>query len=270
MIGWLGGNAWLAYLGIGAVVGFAAGLLGIGGGMVMVPMLAFIFGAQGIAPELRLHLALGTALATVVFTAMSSVRAHHAYGAVDWRVALAIAPGIVCGAFGAGFLAGLIPARPLAVIFTLLVLSAGTQMLFDLKPRTKRPLPGLPGLFAAGAIIGGISSLLSAGGAFLSIPFLAWCSVPLRRAVGTAAAIGFPIAVAGTAGYVLQGLRAGGLPAWTVGYVYLPALGLIVLTSMLAAPLGARLTHRLPVRRIRFVFAAILYAMAVRMLAAFW
>lgn len=270
MAQWLAGHWWLAYLAIGAVVGFAAGLLGIGGGMVMVPMLVFVFEAQGIAAEQRLHLALGTAIATIIFTSLSSVRAHHGYGAVDWPIARAMSPGIVAGSFSAALLAGLIPTRPLAMTFAVLVFYAATQMLLDLRPKTTRPLPGRAGLFAAGAVIGGVSSLLSAGGAFLSIPFLAWRSVPLRRAIGTAAANGFPIAVAGTAGYVLQGLRTAGLPAWTLGYVYLPALALVVATSMLVAPLGARLAHRLAMKRLRLVFAVLLYAMAAKMVAGLW
>ena len=122
----------------------------------------------------------------------------------------------------------------------------------------------------AGAVIGGISSLMAAGGAFLCIPFLAWCSVPLRRAIGTAAAVGLPIAAAGTAGYVLQGLRADGLPSASLGYVYLPALLLVAAASMLAAPWGARVAHRLPVKRLRIVFALVLYAVAARMLAGLW
>lgn len=217
-----------------------------------------------------LHLALGTSMATIVFTSLSSVRAHHAYAAVEWPVARAIAPGIMAGAFAAALVAGLIPTRPLAVMFTCLVFYAATQMFFDLRPKSTRPLPGKPGLFLAGAIIGGVSSLLSAGGAFLSIPFLAWRGVALRRAIGTAAAIGFPIALAGSAGYVLQGLRAHGLPAGSLGFVHLPALVLVVATSMLAAPLGARLAHRLSVKRLRLFFALFLYAMALRMLAGLW
>jgi uncharacterized membrane protein YfcA len=156
------------------------------------------------------------------------------------------------------------------LLFTALVFYAATQMFFDLRPKTVRPLPGKPGLFAAGAIIGAISSLLSAGGAFLSIPFLAWCGVPLRRAIGSAAAVGFPIAVAGTAGYVIQGLRVQELPPASAGFVYLPALGWIVIASMLVAPLGAKLAHRLPVKRLRLLFAFMLYLLALRMLAGFW
>jgi uncharacterized membrane protein YfcA len=261
---------WLVYLALGAVVGFLAGLLGIGGGAVVVPMLVFVFTAQGLPAEHTLHIALGTAMATIMFTSLSSMRAHHGHGAVDWSIARAMAPGILAGSFCAALLAGFIPTRPLAVMFTLLVFYAATQILLDLRPKSTRELPGTAGLFGAGAVIGGISSLMAAGGAFLCIPFLAWCSVPLRRAIGTAAAVGLPIAAAGTAGYVLQGLRADGLPSASLGYVYLPALLLVAAASMLAAPWGARVAHRLPVKRLRIVFALVLYAVAARMLAGLW
>jgi uncharacterized membrane protein YfcA len=261
---------WPAYLAIGAAVGFLAGLLGIGGGAVMVPMLVFVFTAQGLPDEHILHIALGTAMATIMFTSIASMRAHHAHGAVDWSIARALAPGVLAGSFSAALLAGFVPTRPLAVIFTALVFYAATQILFDLRPKNARELPGAAGLFGAGAVIGGVSSLLAAGGAFLCIPFLAWCSVPLRRAIGTATAVGLPIALAGAAGYVLQGSFTEGLPDWTVGYVYLPALILVSLASMLAAPWGARVAHRLPVKRLRTVFAILLYAVAARMLASLW
>lgn len=270
MATWFPQHWFLAYLGIGALTGFAAGLLGIGGGAIMVPMLVFVFTGQDIAVEHRLHLALGTAMATIIFTSLSSTRAHHSFGAVDWRIARAMAPGILTGAFVAALIAGFVPTRPLALIFSTVVVYAATATFFDLRPKETRPLPGTGGFFGAGAVIGGIASLGSVGGAFLTIPFLAWCSVPLRRAIGTAAAIGFPIALAGTAGYVLQGMRAQGLPAGSLGYVYLPALLLVVATSMLAAPVGARLAHRLPVKRLRLVLALVLYALAAKMLAGLW
>jgi uncharacterized membrane protein YfcA len=155
-------------------------------------------------------------------------------------------------------------------MFTAVVFYAATQILLDLRPKRSRELPGGLGLFTAGATIGGVASLVAAGGAFLCIPFLAWCRVPLRRAIGTAAAIGLPIALAGTLGYVLQGLRAEGLPSPTLGYVYLPALVLVVATSMAAAPLGARVAHRLPVKQLRIIFALLLYVLAVRMLVSVW
>src|SRR5919204_2126846 len=261
---------WAVYLAIGVAVGFFAGLLGIGGGAVMVPMLVLAFRAQGFASEHVLHIALATSLATIVLTSLSSVRAHHAHDAVDWKIARAMSPGMLAGSFGAGLLAGLIPTRPLAALFTALVFYAATQFLFDLRPKSTRKLPGGAGLFAAGALIGALASLLAAGGAFLSIPFLTWCEVPLRRAIGTAAANGFPIALAGTAGYMLHGMRVPGLPAPSIGYVYLPPLALVVATSMLAAPLGARLAHRLPIKQLRTLFALLLYGFAMRMLVGVW
>lgn len=261
---------WGAYLAIGLAVGFLAGLLGIGGGMVIVPMLVFVFTAKGFPAEHMMHLALATAMATIVFTSLSSVRAHHRHGAVDWRVARAMAPGIVAGALAASVGASYVPTRPLAIFFTGFMFYAATQMFFETKPKPSRQLPGAAGLFGAGAAIGGLSSVLAAGGAFLTIPFLAWCNVSLKRAIGTAAANGFPIAAAGTAGYVLNGMRAPNLPEGCLGYVYLPALAIIVAASMPLAPLGARFAHRLPVRRLRVVFALMLYGIALRMLANLW
>jgi uncharacterized membrane protein YfcA len=261
---------WPAYLAIGLAVGFLAGLFGIGGGMVAVPMLVFVFTAKGFATEHLMHLALATALATIVFTSFSSVRAHQRYGAVEWPIVRAMAPGIVAGSFAGALAAGLLPTRLLAMVFTVFLLYAATQMLFEVKPRAARQLPRPAGLFVVGTVIGALSSLLAVGGAFLSIPFLAWCNVPLKRAIGTAAANGFPIAVAGSIGYIVQGLRTEGLPPAAFGYVYLPAFGCIVVASMLAAPFGARLMHWLPVKRLRIVLALMLYALGARMLVAVW
>lgn len=261
---------WWAYLAIGVTVGFLAGLFGVGGGMIMVPMLVFVFTAKGFPPEHMMHLSLATSMATIVFTSLSSVRAHHRHGAVDWAVARAMAPGIVVGALAATLIAGFISTRPLAIAFTGFMFYAAARMFFEVEPKPSRQLPGATGLFGVGAGIGALSSVLAAGGAFLSIPFLARCNVPLKRAVGTAAANGFPIAVAGTAGYVLNGLRVDDLPGGSLGFVYLPALALIVLASMPMAPLGARLAHRWPVRRLRIVFALMLFAIALRMLVNLW
>ena len=261
---------WWTYLAIGMAVGFLAGLLGIGGGMVMVPMLVFVFTAKGFPAEHMMHLALATSMATIAFTSLSSVRAHHRHDAVDWKIVRAMAPGIVAGALAATLAAGFLPTRLLAIFFTAFMFYAALQMFVEVKPKPARQLPGAAGLFGVGAAIGGLSSVFAAGGAFLTIPFLARCNVPLKHALGTAAANGFPIAVAGSAGYVLNGLRVEGLPAGSLGYVYLPALALIVAASMPLAPLGARLAHRLPVKRLRIVFALMLLGIALRMLADLW
>jgi uncharacterized protein len=261
---------WPAYLGTGIAVGFLAGLLGIGGGAIAVPLLVWAFGAQALPAEHVMRLALGTSMAVIFFTSLASMRAHAKRDAVDWGIVRAMAPGILAGSFGAALGAAYIPTRALAVIFTVLAFYAAVQMLFEFRPAPSRALPGPAGLFGAGAGIGVASSLFAAGGAFLTVPFLAWCNVPIRRAIGTAAGNGFPIALAGTAGYVIQGLRADGLPTGAIGYVYLPALALIVLASMSMAPLGARTAYRLPVKTLRTVFAILIGAMAVRTLATLW
>lgn len=261
---------WLAYLLIGAVVGFLAGLLGIGGGMIIVPLLVFVFSAKGFPEAQLMHASLGTAMATILFTSFSSVRAHHRHEAVDWKIVRTMAPGILIGGFAAPALAAQVPTRPLAMFFTAFMFYAAGQMFFRVQPKATRELPGSRGLFLSGGVIGILSGLLAAGGAFLSIPFMTWCKVPLRRAIGTAAAIGFPVAAAGTLGYVLNGLRVERLPKYSLGFVYLPALALIVATSMLAAPLGARLTHAMPIAKLRVVFALLLLAIGLRMLWTLW
>jgi uncharacterized membrane protein YfcA len=261
---------WPAYLAIGVTVGFLAGLLGIGGGAIAVPLLVWVFGARGLPAEHVMRLALGTTMAVIFFTSASSMLAYQRRGAVDWRIVRAMAPGILAGSFGAALAAAYIPTRGLALIFTLLAGYAAVQMMFELRPPPSRALPGAAGMFAAGGGIGVASSLFSAGGAFLAVPFLVWCNVPIRTAIGTAAANGFPIALAGSAGYVIQGMRTEGLPSPSLGYVYLPALALIVVASMSMAPLGTRLAYRLPVKTLRTVFAILIGAMALRTLATLW
>jgi uncharacterized membrane protein YfcA len=257
---------WLWYLLLGAGAGFLAGLLGIGGGLVQVPVLVFLFSAQQIAPEHVLHLALGTAMASVLFTAASSVRAHHFHGAVDWSIVRRMAAGVAFGVALAAFIAGRAPTRALAIFFTAFVYCAATQLILNLRPDAQRALPGRFGMFLAGAVVGGISSLVAAGGALLSVPYLTWCNVRMHQAIGTAAAVGFPVAIAGSIGYVANGWGTSGLPSGSFGYIYLPALFWIVAASMPAAPIGARFAHRTPTGTLRKVFALLLYVLATRML----
>jgi uncharacterized membrane protein YfcA len=256
----------LAYLGIGVAAGLLAGLLGVGGGLIIVPLLLATFTRQGLPAERLMHLALGTSLASIVFTSVSSFFAHHRRGAVDWGIVRRITPGILAGTFGGSWVASRLSTRPLTWIFTLFLYSVSFQMFLDRKPRPTREVPGAAGTGAAGALIGVVSSLVGIGGGSLSVPFMTWCNVPVHRAIGTSAAIGFPIAVAGAAGYVLNGLGAPGLPPHTLGYVHLYALGGIVAASMSTAPLGARLAHSLPVPRLKRAFAALLLVMGTRLL----
>ena len=261
---------WLSCGGIGALVGVLAGMLGIGGGAITVPLLAALFEAQGLPRSQILHLAVGTAMAAILFTSTSSVRAHHVRGAVRWDVLRRITPGILVGGLAGSAGAGLISSRGLALFFTLLIYAMGTNMWLDRKPRATRELPGAVGMFTVGAVISGLSSLVAIGGAAMTIPFMLFCNVQPLHAVGTASAIGFPIALAGTIGYVGSGTAAGGLPPWSLGYVYLPALAGMTAAGVLTAPLGARLAHRLPTKRLKQSLAVLLFLLATHMLIRFW
>jgi uncharacterized membrane protein YfcA len=252
-------------LAIGCVVGFLAGLLGVGGAMTMIPVLTIIFTHEGFPQEHVVHIAVATSLATIMFTSLSSMRAHARRGAVLWPVMWALAPGIVVGSLvGPQIVAGMSSAL-VATLFAAFTGVAGLQMLLNREPKAARELPGKPGLFGVGAGIGIVSSMVGAGGAFLSVPFMIWCNVRVRNAVGTSAAIGFPIAAAGTVGYVIAGLRQYALPPLTLGYVNLPALAGIVVASMATAPIGARLAHRWPVARLRRAFACLMFGIACYM-----
>ena len=251
----------LVYLCCGAVAGVLAGLLGVGGGIVIVPMLVFCFVRQGVQPEVMMHLALGTSLASIMFTSISSCLAHHRRGAVLWPIVRQITPGILIGTFVASRLS----TGFLRVFFCVFLYVIATQMLLNKKPKPSRELPGAGGMFGVGSVIGVVSALVGIGGGSLSVPFMIWSNVPAHRAVGTSAAIGFPIAVAGALGYVVNNLHTAGLPEWSLGGVYLPALLFIVCGSVLTAPFGARLAHALPVDKLKRIFAVFLYIVATRM-----
>lgn len=256
----------IGYVVLGAVAGFFAGLLGVGGGAIMVPVLALMFAAQGFPDAHLMHLALGTSMATIVFTSISSLRAHHSHGAVLWPIVRNIAPGIVVGTLLAAQVAARVPTRPLAIFFAAFISYVAVQMILNVKPKPSRQLPGALGMFGVGTFIGGISALVAIGGGSLSVPFMTWCNVKVHQAIGTSAAIGFPIALAGTIGYMISGYGADNLPSGAVGFIYLPALAATVVTSMLVAPFGARVAHSLPVATIKKVFAGVLILLSAKML----
>ena len=256
----------LAYLALGACVGFFAGLLGVGGGGIMVPLLTTMFAAQGFPREHMVHLALGTSMAAIVLTSVSSLRAHHAHGAVRWDIVRGITPGVLLGTFAGTFIAAAAPTRPLAIFFGCFMAYVSLQMILNVKPKPSRDLPGPAGLGGVGAGIGLISALVAIGGGSLSVPFMTWCNVKMQNAIGTSAAIGLPIALAGAAGYLINGWGNDGLPEWSVGYVFVPALLLISAVSTFTAPLGARLAHRLPVTMLKKIFAAVLILLSAKML----
>lgn len=256
----------LLYIGIGAVAGVLAGLLGIGGGLVIVPMLTFTFTAQGFPHDHILHMALGTSLASILFTSISSVMAHNKRDAVAWPVVFSITPGIMIGTFTGAWIASRLSTGFLKGFFGVFLFYVATQMLLGLKPKSSRDVPGTVGIFGAGGVIGIFSSLVGIGGGTMSVPFLVWCNTALHRAIGTSSAIGFPIAVAGALGYLINGFGVDGLPEHSFGYINLTALGGIVIASVFTAPLGAKLAHSLPVDKLKRFFAVLLYIVGSRMI----
>ena len=261
---------WLGYAAIGAAVGFFAGLLGIGGGAIMVPLLVMLFEAQGLPKAQIMHLAVGSGMASILFTSLSSMRAHAIRGAVRWDLALALTPGILVGGLLGSSLTVWISTQLFAAMFTVVVFFAATNILIDRKPKPTRALPGVVGTTLVGLAISFVSSLAALGGAFLTIPFALYCNVPMLQAIGTAAIVGFPIAFAGSAGFIVSGWGQSGLPPHSVGYVYLPAVLGITLASVLTAPLGAAAAHRLPTRHLKRIFALLLYGLAAKMLLSLW
>jgi uncharacterized membrane protein YfcA len=248
----------------------SCGLLGIGGGMTLVPVLAAMFLAQGLTQDHNVHLALGTAMASIVFTSSASVREHHKHLAVDWQVVRRMVPGMLFGALISTAASGWIPQRTHALAFAVIVYAGATQIFLGTMPGAHATMPGPLPVFGVGAVIGIISGLVSAGGTFLTVPFMLFCGVRMHTAIGTGAAIGIPVAVVGTIGYIASGWRVADLPPWSLGFVLLPALAVLVLGSVITAPMGARYAHKLPVPTLRRVFACLLYVLATKMVVTYW
>lgn len=253
------------YLLIGACAGVLSGLLGIGGGLIIVPILAFTLSAAGVPTDHVMQMALGTSLATIIFTSISSAGVHHRHQAVNWELVCSIAPGIIAGSLLGSWLAAKLQTDILKLIFTIFVFAVGTELMFNAHPKPRRKLPARMAVTYVGAVIGALSSLVGIGGGSLSVPFMVYCNVSMREAVGTSSAIGFPIALAGATGYAIAGYQVQGLPPFTVGYIYLPALAGIALASVLTVPIGARLAHRLPVLQLKRLFALLLYGLGAKM-----
>lgn len=247
---------------LGLCTGFLAGLLGIGGGMLMVPFVTFILTSQGYPQEYTVKMAVATSLATICFTSLSSVRAHHRRGAVLWPIVRLLAPGILLGSLVGAQVAVALPGKILGILFAIFVAFSATQMFLDRKPKPSRTLPGALGTFGMGWVIGMLSSLVGAGGAFVSVPFMTWCNIKIHDAVGTSSALGFPIALAGTLGYIWAGQGLPQMPPGSLGYLYLPGLVVISLASVITAPVGARTAHRMDIRPLKKVFASVLYVLA--------
>lgn len=256
----------MMYVLFGAFAGILAGLLGIGGGIVLVPLLVVAFQIQGFSPEITMHMALGTSLASIIFTSFSSARSHHKRGGVEWSIVKQITFGILLGTYFGSYVAAFISAAYLQVFFALFLFYVTSQMIFGKPPKASRRIPNIFLVNVVGVFIGFVSSLVGIGGGTLSVPFMLWHNLDIRRAIGTSAAIGMPIAIAGATGYYINGLSVPSLPEYSAGFIYLPALLGIVLCSMLTAPIGVRLAHTLPVSKIKKSFAILLFLVGIRML----
>lgn len=258
---------WLcAFLILGAFTGLFAGLFGIGGGGIMVPVLTFIFVKLAFPPEHLVHMALATSMAAIVPTAIASLRSHHKRNAVIWLVVFKIAPSILLGTFAGTFLASNLSAKPLAIFFSSFMAFVALQMVLDRKPKPSRQLPGSLALTGAGSGIGVISALVAIGGGTLTVPFLTWCNVALPIAIGTSAAVGLPIALSGAIGYLINGLSVTNLPEHTLGFIYWPAVFAMATASFFTAPLGARFAHSLPIHLLKKFFAVLLISLSLQML----
>lgn len=252
------GMVFLLYLVLGACAGVLAGLFGVGGGLIIVPVLVFSFAAQGFDQSILTHLAVGTSLATIIFTSINSVREHHKRGAVRWPIFVWMSLGILLGAAVGAFTATSIQGPMLQKIIGVFAIVIALQMALDLKPKASREVPGKPGLVAAGGVVGWASAIFGIGGGSLTVPFLTWRSVPMQQAVATSSATGLPIALFSALSFMVLGQGNEHLPQWSIGYVYLPAMVGIALTSMFFARLGARLAHRLSPRVLKRLFALLL------------
>lgn len=254
------------YLVAGSVAGFLAGLLGVGGGVVIVPILLFIFTAQHFPVDHMMHMAIGTSLASIMFTSVASLRAHHVHGSVKWNIVRRITPGILIGTLAGTFLVAELPAGLLKGFFIVFIFYVATQLLLNFKPKPTRQIPGAGGMFAAGGVIGLVSSFVGIGGGALSVPFMTSSNIKMHDAIGTSAAIGFPIALAGTLGYLINGWSVKNLPYGSLGFIHLPSLTGMVLASMLVAPYGARAAHKLPVATLKKIFALFLFVIGAKLL----
>lgn len=254
------------YLILGALAGGLAGLFGVGGGLVIVPVLVFSFTLQGFEPEILTHLAIGTSLATIVFTSFNSILTHHRRGAVRWPLVGWMSLGIVGGAALGSLTAEAISGPLLQKIIGVFAILMAVQMAFDLLPKPSGAVPGRPGLSIAGAVIGWASAIFGIGGGSLTVPFLCWRSVPIQQAVATSAACGLPIAVAGAISFMVVGWHNVQLPSLSLGFVYLPAMVGIAATSMFFARFGANLAHRLSPKLLRRLFALLLLTVGINFL----
>jgi len=256
----------VVFLMLGAVAGLTAGLFGVGGGLVIVPTLLWVFQRHGFDQSIMMHLAVGTSLATIIVTSVSSIHAHNKRKAVQWRLFFMLTPGIVLGAWLGAATADQLSTVWLQRVFAVFTMLVALHLVLELDFGSHSTAPGRAGMTLAGVVIGMISSIVGIGGGSMTVPYLHWNGISIRNAVATSSACGLPIAVAGTLGFVVAGLDQEGLPSGSGGYVYWSAMPWIVITTIIFAPVGAGLAHSLPTRTIKRLFALLLFLVGIRLI----
>ena len=253
-------------LAVGALSGLVAGLFGVGGGLVLVPAMLWIFQLQGNEGPYSQHLAIGTTFAVMVFTPLSSVLAQHKKQAVDWHTVFLMAPGMVGGTLLGSLVSKYLPHNGLQIFFIIFTVAMAVKVLTDAKPKPSRGLPKKTALTGIGGVFGMISSWVGIGGGSLSVPFLLYCNVPVHRAIGTSSGLAWPIAVTGAIGYLISGMKIDNLPDGTLGFWYLPAVVVLSIATVIFAPIGVKLAHKLPAKQLKTAFGLLLLFIAARML----
>ena len=253
------------YLLTGAFAGLLSGMFGVGGGIIVVPILALLFAALHFPPLHIMHLAVGTSVATIIINSISSSHGHHKHNNVNWHVVRNMSLAGIGGAMLGTWLAASMHTDGLKILFAIFECCIATTLLLNGQPHPTRTLPGNAGLFGSGGVVGLLSSMLGIGGGTVSVPLLLYWNCEMRQAIGTAAAIGLPLSIVATLGYLIAGLHADGLPAMSFGYIYLPAFFGIALAGVLTAPVGVKLAQRLPVSLLKKLLALLLYALGLKM-----
>ncbi|SNX29254.1 Uncharacterized membrane protein YfcA [Polynucleobacter meluiroseus] len=250
----------------GSISGFMAGLLGIGGGMILVPFMILVFNHLGFNQHVIVHMAIATGMATILFTTTSAILAHHKHGSIDWKLVASLSPGMVLGGlFGGSEIFEAINTSWLSLGFAIFIVYTSIQMIINKKPTAGRDLPGPVGLFSFGAFAGVLASLVGAGGAFITVPFMLWCNVKPHTAMASSSGLGFPIAAAATVGYMYGSWGNPNLPEGSLGFIYIPAVLCIVVVSVFTAPFGARMARKLNVGQLKRIFGIMLFLLAAFM-----
>jgi uncharacterized membrane protein YfcA len=250
----------------GGITGFLAGLLGIGGGMILVPFMILVFNHLHFDQSIIVHMAIATGMATILFTTTSAIWAHHKHGSIDWFLVKSFSPGLVIGGLvGGSEIFEALNTSWLSLFFATFLVYSSIQMIINKKPKPGRELPGSLGLVSFGAFAGTLSSLVGAGGAFITVPFMLWCNVKPHIAMASSSGLGFPIAVAATIGYMYGSWGNPNLPPGSLGFIYLPAVACIVAVSIFTAPLGAKMARKLNVAQLKRIFGVMLLFLAAFM-----